>query len=181
MMPGNAHVVEIWNGPWAGDSNNEAALALWYDWLNQGRRMVATAGTDSHSNSDYAEGPGFNVIGAEALTESALLAAVRAGRLYLSSGPRLTFEARDARGTRWGIGQSVAAGAGALTFEASWSDCAPGVEVRVMVDGRLYDARPAGGAGQGAWALQPEQATWVVLEVRAADGVLLAITNPIFV
>ena len=25
MMPGSARLVEIWNGPWAGDSNNELA------------------------------------------------------------------------------------------------------------------------------------------------------------
>jgi hypothetical protein len=29
MMPGSARHLEIWNGPWQADSNNEAALALW--------------------------------------------------------------------------------------------------------------------------------------------------------
>ena len=54
MMPGNARLVEIWNGPWHGDSHNEAALALWYDWLNQGLRLAATAGSDTHGRHDYA-------------------------------------------------------------------------------------------------------------------------------
>ena len=51
MMPGSARLLEIWNGPWHGSSNNEQTLALWYDWLNQGLRLAATAGTDVHSTT----------------------------------------------------------------------------------------------------------------------------------
>ena len=101
MMPGNARLVEIWNGPWRGDSHNEATLALWYDWLNQGLRLAATAGSDTHSRHSYAARPGFNVIYAESLTEPALLSGLRAGRLYLSAGPQLAFEAEDGRGAHW--------------------------------------------------------------------------------
>ena len=59
MMPGDARVVEVWNGPWGCDSNNEKALTLWYDWLNQGLRLAATAGTDTHGRHAYAARPGF--------------------------------------------------------------------------------------------------------------------------
>jgi len=59
MMPGSARLVEIWNEHWGSSSNNEAALALWYDWLNQGLRMIATAGTDAHHTDDYAKQPGL--------------------------------------------------------------------------------------------------------------------------
>jgi hypothetical protein len=52
MKPGSGHFVEIWNGPWGGDSNNEQALALWYSWLNEGYRLVATAGSDAHRPED---------------------------------------------------------------------------------------------------------------------------------
>jgi hypothetical protein len=181
MMPGNARAVEIWNGPWAGDSNNEAALALWYDWLNQGRRITATAGSDSHSNADYADGPGFNVVHAEALAEAAVIEAVRAGRSYLSAGPGMTFEVVDAGGRRWNIGDVVDAAVSApLTLAASWCDCPRGAQVRLMANGRLLHSQPAGGDGRLGWQLTHRQADWLVLEIRAASDALLAISNPIF-
>jgi hypothetical protein len=178
MMPGNARLVEVWNGPWGGDSNNEAALALWYDWLNQGLRLVATAGTDTHSARAYAARPGFNVVYAEALSEAALLKALRAGHLYLSAGPHLDFHARGASGERWLVGDTVA---GPVTFALGWSDCPTSAQVRVLANGRLLDQWPAAGRGEHGWGMAPEQANWVLAEVRAESGELLAVTNPIFI
>lgn len=178
MMPGNARVVEIWNGPWGCDSNNEKALALWYDWLNQGLRLAATAGTDAHGPRDYASGPGFNVIYAEALSEAALFEGVLAGRLYLSAGPQLTFQAKsEDDGATWILGDTVTRPA---TFEARWRDCPPDAEVRVIVNGRLLCALPAGVAGAYTWPLTLDQADWVTVEIRDKGGALLAVTNPIF-
>jgi len=177
MMPGDARVVEVWNGPWGCDSNNEKALALWYDWLNQGLRLAATAGSDAHGSRDYASGPGFNVIYAEALSEAALLEGVLAGRLYLSSGPQLTFQARSDDGATWMLGDSVTRPA---TFEVRWRDCPPDAEVRVIVNGRLLVAVPAGVEGAHPWALTPDEADWVTVEIRDKSGAMLAVTNPIF-
>jgi hypothetical protein len=177
MMPGSARLVEIWNGPWQGDANNEAALALWYDWLNQGLRLVATAGTDTHHTGDYAAGPGFNMIYAEALSEAALLKALRAGHLYLSAGPRVTFQARSESGTTWISGDTITQ---AVTLMVSWDSCPTDARVRLLANGRLLEQRLGGARGEYAWSMAPEQADWVVVEIRGGDGGLLAITNPIF-
>ena len=177
MMPGNARVVEIWNGPWDCDSNNEKALALWYDWLNQGLRLAATAGSDAHGPRAYASARGFNVIYAEALSEVALFEGILAGRLYLSSGPHLTFQARSDDGVTWSIGDTVTRPA---TFEIYWRDCPPDAQARVIVNGRLLHALPSDADGAHTWALTPAQADWVTVELRDKSGVMLAVTNPIF-
>jgi hypothetical protein len=177
MMPGNARLVEIWNGPWVGDSNNEATLSLWYDWLNQGLYLTATAGTDTHSNQDYAAKPGFNVVYAEALSEAALLKALRAGHLYLSAGPQLTFQAWNESAERWISGDTVKQPA---TFGVTWADCPAGAHVRLIANGRLLHQWLAGPQGSYEWAMRPDQANWVVVEIRAGNGEILAITNPIF-
>ena len=117
---GTARLVEVWNGQWGGDSNNEASLALWYDWLNQGRRIVATVGSDTHSAADYAAGPGFAVLFADELSEAALLRAAAAGHLYLSSGPMLTLGAISSSGATAMMGDTVAHDA---TFAANWQGC----------------------------------------------------------
>jgi len=179
MMPGNARAVEIWNGPWNGDSNNEFALLLFYDWLNQGLRMVATAGTDAHGpapeGSDIV--PGFNVVYATSLSERALLDAIRVGHLYLSNGPELLLEAVGVDGERWMVGDTAVR---AATFSVTWDACPLDAEVRIIEDGRVLAVLPAQGHGEKQWSLSPDEATWVVVEIRAADGGMLAVTNPIF-
>lgn len=177
MMPGNARLVEIWNGPWGCDSNNEKALSLWYDWLNQGLRLVATAGTDSHSACDYGAGCGFSVVYAKALSEVALLDALRAGHLYLSAGPRIDFGARGEGGVCWMSGDTVA---GPVALTVAWDECPADAQVRVIVNGKLFDKWAADVQGERAWMMTPEEADWIVVEVRGADGGMLAVTNPIF-
>ena len=177
MMPGAARIVEIWNSRWAGDSNNELALALYYDWLNQGRRLVATAGSDTHSPADYAAGPGFNVVYAEELSEAALLRAIAAGHLYLSSGPHLMLEAQEQGGVRRMMGDTVAQ---AATVDVQWAHCPPGAMLRVLANGQLLHQQAAGASGSLTYAVTPADTDWLIAEVRAESGVLLAITNPIF-
>lgn len=177
MMPGNARLVEVWNGPWDGDSNNEDALALWYDWLNQGLRIVATAGTDVHGKVPMGVTPGFNVIYAEARSEAALLDALRAGHLYLSAGPTLMLEAEDTRGRRAMMGDAIDRRA---AFRVVWEGTPEDGEVRILVDGRLLTPLASGSEGEHRWEMAPDAGHWVVAEVRDADGKLRAVTNPIF-
>jgi hypothetical protein len=178
MMPGNARAVEIWNGPWMCDSNNERNLALWYDWLNQGLRLTGTAGSDAHSPRDYAPSTGFSVIYAESLSEAALLEGLLAGRLYLSSGPQIAFQAQSDDGHIWMIGDTVTQPA---RFEVRWENCPPDAAVRVIVNGRLLHALPSGVEGAHTWSMTPDEADWVTVEIRDKSGVMLAVTNPIFI
>jgi hypothetical protein len=181
MMPAGARFVEVWNGPWAGDSGNEVALSLWYDWLNQGHRLTATAGTDSHGPGAYApdgtEGlPGFTVVQAAACTERALLNGLRQGRCYLSAGPRLDFAAFDADGGRHEMGEQITAPA---SLKLSWDVVPLGAQGRLLANGRLLDTWPCAGEGERTWALSVDTADWLVVEIRDATGWMLALTNPI--
>lgn len=177
MMPGAAHIIEIWNGRWDGDSNNEQALALYYDWLNQGHRLVATAGSDTHSTADYAAATGFNVVYAEELSEAALLRAIRAGHLYLSSGPRLTLEARQQDGALRMMGDTITQ---AADVAVRWQGAPDGALVRVLANGQLLHQQSADGEGGVTWSITPADATWLIAEMRGRNGVLLAVTNPLF-
>ncbi len=154
MMPGTAGVVEVWNGPWGGESNNERALALWYEWLRQGHRLVATAGTDAHGPG-IEDHVGFNMVAAEDRTEAAILAAVAAGRLYLTSGPRLAFEGGNVR----------------------WGACPPGSLVRLVREGEPPLELRAD--GEGARPVAAGRSRWCVVEVRDTAGTLLALSNPV--
>jgi hypothetical protein len=191
VSPGPARAVEVWNGPWAGDSGNEENLSLWYAWLNRGQRVVGTAGSDAHEGYGDAQGLGFCVVYAEAMSQAGLLDGIRRGHLYLSAGPRLDLSATPAvdegESTVVGsrrpamIGDRLDLGEGQTAeFSVSWEECPAGAELRVIVDGQPRLRRPVGQSGQYRWRLQAGEAHWCLVEVRHADGNMLALTNPIF-
>ncbi len=178
VMPGAAGVVEVWNEHWSSGSNNEGSLQLWYDWLNQGHRLYATVGTDIHGSPDPALAFAFNVVYAEALSESAILNAIRQGHHYMSSGPQLTFTARNSSGQTAMMGESLSGEMRELSLR--WQACRNGDCVRLILDGQLYEEFNAVAAGEKAWQMVNGHRHWAVVEVRDALDNMRALTNPIF-
>lgn len=186
MMPGPARCVEVWNGPWVppggAPSYNEEGLALWYQWLNAGFHLVATAGSDAHSLADYRNRPGFNVVYADDLSQSAILRGVAAGHLYLSSGPTLQFRASQAgeRTAMMGDHLRVDSHAGDLCLEASCTLCPPDSLLRLVENGQVIDEVPVSGAAEHTWEQPANPGTWYLMELRDRHHEMLALTNPIF-
>jgi hypothetical protein len=171
MTPGPARLVEVWNGGVWSDYNEEG-LALVRSWLRAGHRLRLTAGTDIHGHSDESPLMGFNHVHARALTEEAILEAVAAGRNYLSSGPRLVLAAGDApMGGVAAPGEAltaeIATGAEALTLRLV---TAAGVVLESAVAPETATVLPLGAMPEG----------FAMAELRAVDGTLRAVTNPIF-
>jgi hypothetical protein len=190
MMPGVARLVEVWNGEWFGHperqrDKNEAALRLWYGWLNEGHRMVATAGTDVHGPGQQYESSstGFSAVYADQLSEAAILRAVAAGHLYLSAGPTLSFTAHGKAVGQRMVGESLTAAdeSAAVSLAVSWDGVPEAASLRLIADGRPRDILPISGSGTREWTVTATGAPcWYVVEVRARDGAMLALTNPIF-
>ena len=184
MMPGTAGLVEVWNGEWS--AYNEDGLALWYRWLNEGHHLTATAGTDTHGPASQPQPRlGFNVVYAEALTEPAILAAVRDGRSYLSADGFsliLTAKASDGRSAR--MGETIAAKTGeSIAINVIWTQAAnlPGTELKLIVNGQPFESITPDQSGSHAWAIPVTANSWIVAELRDAAGQMCALTNPIFV
>ena len=182
MMPGTARLVEIWNGSWRNendqfDAGNEYTRRLWFDWLNAGHVLFATAGTDVHGHGVYKRADvGFNVVYAENLSQAAILAGIAAGRSYLSCGPSLILTATG-DGVTVGTGQRVA---GAPTLRVAWDACPPGATLHVLARGREIARHTPAPQGEFTVTHGVGTDTWFVAELRGTDGALLAITNPIF-
>ncbi|MCG8607444.1 CehA/McbA family metallohydrolase, partial [bacterium] len=145
--------------------------------LNQGARLVATAGTDTHRAEDYATKPAFNVVYAEELSEEAILKALRAGHLYLSCGPKIAFEAQGAAGQKWIMGDTVTRPA---MFRIAWDDCEEGARICLISHGVPLKQWTAYTGGEHIWEMHPGESDWVLIEIRDAKNHMLAITNPIF-
>ncbi len=177
MRPGNSPAVEIWNGAWS--RYNQLGLDLFYQWLNQGYRMVATSGSDLHGAPTEEDPLGaVNVVYAEDLTEAAILQAVRQGHSYLSVGPQLILTGRTVSGVEAMTGDSLPHEA--ATIHVRWSDAREGDVVRFNVDGRPREERSINESGELSWAIALGQATWCNVELRDAQDGMRAVTNPLF-
>lgn len=75
---------------WIGTSERELVANNVHFWdllLKEGKRVYGVADDDCHEIQDY--GRGFVEVWAEELSEPAILKALREGRFYSSSGPRI--------------------------------------------------------------------------------------------
>jgi hypothetical protein len=185
MMPGTAHIVEIWNSGWRGDRHNEEALQLWYHWLKQGHHLVATAGNDIHHLPTKPVHYGFSVVYAETLTEVAILIGIARGHVYVSDGKaRLSFSA-TVEGQQVAImGDTLPISASTvpqLTAQVDDGDAAD--TLRLIVNGAIHAEADThnsdGSAATYRWTAVPGW-EWALIEVRAPDGELRAVSNPIY-
>ncbi len=106
--------IEVWNGPWL--ALNSLALAFWEERLRRGERPVAVGGSDTHRlrgadpRALYTPRLGQPTVWVQtggARTPAAILAALRAGRSFITAspaGPQLYLDRRappaGARGRR---------------------------------------------------------------------------------
>lgn len=175
MMPGSAPAVEVWNGGW--NEENEAALQLFYSWLNEGHRLVATSGTDMHGPPPKDARRAVNVVYAEEFSEAAILEGIKSGHSYLSAGPELSVKARVASGKEGMMGDTLPREA--FTLEASWAKGHKDDVLRVLLGGEVHEEKRVGETGQATWKFGAK-AGWCALELRDPGHGLWAVTNPIF-
>jgi len=180
---------EVWSGTWGLD--DELSLRAW-DWmLRRGWRVWANGGSDLHGIVDpdrLLAGLPTTVVYAEALSKDAVIAALRAGRSFVTRRPDgvevyLTARTSDGRQAQ-PVGGTIWAGAGDPVV----------VEARVR-RGAGYRLRLLGGSGPLArrWldgddetvtvdARVPPGGGFVRAEVRAGPGgraPMEALTNPV--
>ena len=184
MLPGPARHVEIWNNAWIGRGNNEEAVKLYYRWLNEGRRLVATAGTDTHRPMPPEMRLAANRVFAEDNTAEHILAALRLGHSYVTGGPDMHLRVTGVDGVTAGMGDLIAPGH--LQIELGWNAGHGGYDLDT-----LYGYLIRNGEEAGCWPCKDESETrvqvdgetgdWFTLELRDERGELHGLTNPVFV
>jgi hypothetical protein len=177
--------VEVWNGEW--DATDEPALKMWDGLLRRGLRPTAVASSDSHRAQNPIGRPTTHVA-AEALSQAALLRAIRRGRVYLTReapGLSIDFEAaageigsRSAPGARSGAGEEIHLRApGSVVFFVKVGGESGAASL--VSDGRVV--RTLTGGLTEVFEVECERDGYYRLEVRDKAGAMLALTNPIYV
>lgn len=185
MLPGPARHVEIWSRMWTErSSHNEGAVHLFYQWLNSGYRMVATAGTDTHHHIPVKDRIAANRVYAQDNTQKEILSALRRGHSYVTSGPDMALSAESAHGSQAGIGDVVSDGH--LRIVSGWQAGKIGSDLTeldacLIRQGQEVERWPCSEGNETAVKTQAEPGCWFILELRDRKGGLHGLTNPIFV
>ncbi len=182
MMPGPARHVEVWNRGWAG-SHNEPGLRQFYKWLNEGFRMVASSGTDSHRPMPPEVRIGSNRVYAHDNTQHEILAGLRRGHCFVTSGPEISFTA-ETEDSKASMGDLVKPGQ--LKLKMGWSVGLNGfdpsdLEAVLIKNNEAFGRWSCGDHEDSEFATISEEADWFTLELRDQKGDLHALSNPIFV
>jgi hypothetical protein len=178
--------IEVWNGPW--DFTDEPALQMWDKILQTGRRITAIASSDSH-RPDTPIGKPSTHVAARALSQAALLTAIRQGRVYLTekpAGPVITFEADVTTSklrAHLTIGDEVQLSAPeTIRFLITTESAPPDATVSLISNGRVVNSFSARADNQPeVIEIKCQQNSYFRLEVRDKAKTVLALTNPIYV
>jgi hypothetical protein len=177
--------IEVWNGRWAiPETDNIGGRALWTDLLDAGFRPTAVSGTDSHSaeEDEYIALP-MNHVYANDRSEASILDGIRRGRVFLSSGPIVSFRARGSDGVEIELPGDHMPADGTLDLIADVEGLEAPATLWYVTSGSmvpLAECEP----GSTHVAYQGVGRKWWRLELRdgtAATGDILVLTNPVYV
>ncbi|HXQ09853.1 MAG TPA: CehA/McbA family metallohydrolase [Caulobacteraceae bacterium] len=175
------------DGPFSG-------IPFWEQRLNEGFSPTAIGGSDNHQpDSDPAKHPAVafptTVVYAEALSERAILDAIRAGRVFIDvegAGGILLELAGSCGEARAIMGQSLAAPRGSTVAFSVHVEGLAGACMDLVMDGQhgvaLGDVSIADADQALSFTLPGDgMRHWIRADVRSADGErTLAIGNPIY-
>lgn len=189
---GKVQAVEVVNGGALRTVGGAAdgplsGLPFWEARLDEGVRLIGIAGSDNHDAGAPAETRGSvgrptTAIWAEALSQTAVLAGLRSGRVFVdvdgAADRILDYGLVDAAGRRTRMGGQAAAATGAKLEVTVAGVPAGSVELRGSAVGAaravpLEDAKDI--------TLGELRPGWLRLDVRDAGGRLVLIGNPIWI
>ncbi|OHB37856.1 MAG: phosphotransferase [Phenylobacterium sp. RIFCSPHIGHO2_01_FULL_70_10] len=186
--------VEVINGGalalFQGQAENPLdGVAFWQARLDEGHRLTAIAGSDSHDADRPPGEPGAvgrpaTVVRAPALSQQDILAAVRAGRVFVDvagdSGRTLDLAVRAA-GNSARMGEDLALPAGLRAEFAAEATGRPGDQIEVLVSGAEPYRLPLSADGPTRFAVTGDgRRGWVRLNLRDSEGRLILIGNPVY-
>lgn len=179
--------VEVWNGPWDSDApwqaDNNAALAEWGRGLaadiRRGRWRPAMGNSDTHLPGQI--GIPHTVVRADELSAGAILAGIRAGRSWIAAAAcvELSFKV-FAGGRSADVGDRLRTGGEQAVCRVGVRGVPSGTVSFHTEAGTAHRAAlPPTGSGTVEWRTSGEEAGFVRVEVRDADGGMAALSNPV--
>lgn len=163
--------VEIWNGEW--DASDELGLKKWDALLQRGKRINIIGSSDSHTPKNPIGLPTTH-IGAKHLTQKDLFNAIYAGKVFITENAQMSV---GLSAGKTGIGEILRAESNKkVNFKLNTKGFPTDAKVLIISDGAIIAENP----GEN-FALSFAKNTYLRLEIRDANGKILALTNPIYI
>ncbi|HEY8573012.1 CehA/McbA family metallohydrolase [Phenylobacterium sp.] len=180
-------------GQYGGAEGPTSGIPFWEARLSEGFRITAIGGSDNHDPTiaplnTNAIGLPTTVVRAENLSQEAILAGIRAGRVFVDvtgSRDKLLEVTAQAAGRSAEMGGALEAAAGAAVRLSARVVGAAGGTARVAWNGPALGAageqRLSGADQTVAFQLAGDgRPRWLRVDVRGPDGSLWLLGNPIF-
>jgi hypothetical protein len=181
----NVQAIEVVNGPEV--ESQFSGIPYWEKLLNQGHRITAVGGSDNHqadipADQPRAIGSPTTMVYAESLSTPAILNALRAGRVFIKTqgpdGPDVEFSA-ECNSQRFNMGDVITERAAPVQFSISVPADRP-LTAEIVKDGKVEKLELKNGTTDYRFA-NDGQRHWLRLNLRDANGKLVALTNPIYI
>ena len=170
-----------------------SGIALWQEELNKGFRLIGIGGSDNHDaeippDARSAIGRPTTVIYAQALSERAILDAIRAGHVFIdvegSKDRIVEFEAKTASNTA-SMGDAISAPAGQKVHFTTRMIALQAAHPEIIQDGQPTSLIELSASTKPDESREFDYVSdgkrhWLRVNVRSSDGTLLLIGNPIY-
>ncbi|WP_083337447.1 CehA/McbA family metallohydrolase [Dyella sp. AtDHG13] len=173
-----------------------SGIPFWEAQLNKGLHLTGIGGSDNHDAKLALPAPGGStpiglpttVVHAEELSMRAILEAIRAGHVFIDvqGRPGRAFDFVASQGGREAeMGDTLAAPRGAAVQVTMHAKGLDGAHAQIIVDGKEYVPTGDLSIHSAEQALSFEWPSdggrhWMRANVRAADGALLIVGNPVY-
>jgi predicted metal-dependent phosphoesterase TrpH len=170
------HFLEVLNSAWREDDHQ--TLNDWHGLLVEGRKIVATGGTDAHRNHTARQV--YNNVLVTDYTEEAILEALMAGRNYVTTSP-------DGPAIHMAVGDVVMGGTATYeegqTISIQLHNVAPHTIMRIYSDRGLELQVSCSKEESGFYELElsTEHKRFVRLELWFDETSICAFSNPIYI
>jgi len=178
-------------------SPSYSGIPFWQAQLNQGFHLTGIGGSDNHDARLALPAPGGStaiglpttVVHAKALSMQAILAAIRAGHVFIDvqgSPDRAIDFVASVAGRTAEMGDTLAAAKGTTVHISMHAKALSGAHAELIVDGLVYRPNADLVLRDDDQALSFEWPSdggrhWLRANVRAADGTLLIVGNPVYI
>ena len=176
--------MEVWNGSW--DATDEIALKWWDALLQKGRHLTALGSSDTHRQTNPPGQPTTHV-GASRLNERAILTSISEGRVYVTDEPspvNLSFTAKkESLKIIYQIGDVIKIKKHSkIELEFSADNLPRSSNVVLWSNGKeLKRFAVEKEAFSKLMSFDIDSDQYFRIEIRNANGTMLAFTNPIYV
>lgn len=174
--------IEIWNGEW--NVLNAAALKWWDGLLRRGIRKIAIGASDTHKSSGSPNNLGSpqTVVYANNLSKDGVVDGIRKAKVYIAAAEGISLELSVKSGGKTvGIGEKLPAGAAAdAQVQVLVRGCENAELSFVGNNGLISNRRLSGNVQKESLSINRKSSTYIRVEVRKADGGMLALTNPVW-